>query len=174
MLRGVPLRAAQLFVRCKSLDELGEALGRSLPGTSAPSLLALHAEEWATVIGEAADPALARLLSERFGGALSVELDAAAFSLRVQTWEPERTGDEERDPQPPHFRDVEAVAWELLAFAGIPAQLRLLHLADVEVRPDQSALPALLVRAGPGDVMLWNVSAVPPPRPEGNEPPGAQ
>src|SRR5205085_2562136 len=30
-LRAVPLRAAQLFVRCGSLEELGEALTRSLP-----------------------------------------------------------------------------------------------------------------------------------------------
>src|SRR5439155_575825 len=55
----------------------------------------------------------------------------------------------------------------------IPAQLRLMHLADVEVLRDQSALPALLARAGPSDVQLWSVSAVPPPRPEGNDPPAA-
>src|SRR6266404_9683871 len=72
MLRGVPLRAAQLFVRCKSLDELGEALGRPLQKTLKPlQLLALHAQEWGTVIGNAVDPALARLLSERFGTVLT-------------------------------------------------------------------------------------------------------
>src|SRR3954454_81821 len=77
MLLCVPLRAAQLFVRCKSLDELGEALGRALEKSPQQdrTFLALHEEDWGTVIAEAGDAGLARLLSERFGAALSLELD---------------------------------------------------------------------------------------------------
>src|SRR3954471_11092048 len=81
MLRRVPLRAAQLFVRCNSLDELGDALGRALEKKPQQdrSFLALHDSGWGTVVGDVASPALARLLSERFGSTLFLELDAAAF-----------------------------------------------------------------------------------------------
>ena len=175
----MPLRAVQLFVRCRSLEELGEALGRALQKSGRPpeerTLLALQAQGWGALLLPAPDGALAQLLSERFGAALALELDGGRLALSVQTWESGAPGEEERDPQPPHFRDVEAAAWELLAFMGVPAALRLLQLAEVEVLDEASpsALQAVLARAGPEGVEMWTVSAVPPPREEGAGPPVA-
>jgi hypothetical protein len=148
----VPLRAAQLFVRCSSLEELGDALERSQPSTV---LLALHDGGWATLVGEP-DEGLARRLADRFASAMSLALDSSSFSLVVQTW-PE--GTEERDPQPPHFRDVEAAAWELLDYLGVPASLRLLELRQIELL-DEGGVPALLAE---GAELSW-VAALPPPR----------
>ncbi len=169
----MPLRAAQLFVRCRSLEELGEALGRALqkigqrPGER--SLLALHEGEWGTLLFDEPDPSLARLLSERFGSALLLHLEGGQLALTVQTWEAGRPGEEERDPRPPDFRDVEAAAWELLRYLGVPPALRLLSLPAVEVLRDQTdaALPALLAQ----DLELLAVSALPPPREEDALPP---
>src|SRR5712664_485164 len=47
---------------------------------------------------------------------------------------PGEASEEERDPVPPRFRDVEAVAWELLEYLGVPPALRLLPLRHIEVR----------------------------------------
>jgi hypothetical protein len=173
----VPLRAAQLFVRCRSLEELGEALGRALEKIDKPpderTLLGLQVGEWGTVVAQQIEPALARRFSERFGTALAMRLDGGQLALTVQTWESGQPGDEERDPRPPHFRDVEAAAWELLQYLGVPPALRLLDLAGIEVLREETeaALPALLARTGPEQVELWAVSAVPPPRSEGPSPP---
>ena len=149
----VPLRAAQLFVRCNSLEELGDALERAQPQGV---LIALHEGEWATLLGEPIDPDLARRLAGRFGSALELHLDSSAFSLVVQTW-PE--GTEERDPQPPRFRDVEAAAWELLDYLGVPASLRLLELRQIELL-DGGGVQALLSERGE---LSW-VAALSPPR----------
>jgi hypothetical protein len=167
------LRAAQLFVRCSSLEELGEGLARSLrrggPREDA-DYLALHQAPWGTVVSQRPDPRLAKLLSERFGTALSLWLDGGALALSVQTWEAGQPGEEERDPRPPRFRDVEAAAWELLRYLGVPAALRLLPLAGIEVlRSAAAGLPAVLARAGER-VEVSSVAAVPPPRPEGPAP----
>ena len=179
MLARVPLRAAQLFVRCRSLEELGEALGRALQTKARPqeelTLLALHAQGWGALVLPEPDAALAKLLSERFGTALSVHLDGGQLALSVQTWEAGEPGEEERDPQPPHFRDVEAAAWELLQYLGVPPLLRLLQIEQVEVLREEgaSALQAVLARAGPEGIELRTVPVVPPPREEGLLPPVA-
>jgi hypothetical protein len=173
----VPLRAAQLFVRCRSLEELGEALGRALRKMEKPAgertLLGLQAGEWGTVVAGQIEPALAQQFSERFGTALAVRLDGGQLALAVQTWDAGQPGDEEIDPRPPHFRDVEAVAWELLRYLGVPPALRLLDLLGIEVLREETgaALPAVLARMGPAHVELTTVSAVPPPRDEGASPP---
>jgi hypothetical protein len=172
----VPLRAAQLFVRCRSLEELGEALDRALRKKGRPAreetLLALHEQGWGALLLPEPDAALARHFSERFGTALSLHLDGSQLALSVQTWESGQPGEEERDPQPPHFRDVEAVAWELLRYLGVPASLRLLQLAQVEVLRDENtaALRAVMARAGPELIETWTVFVVPPPREEGAPP----
>ena len=179
MLPRVPLRAAQLFVRCRSLEELGEALGRALRKKGLPpeevTLLALHAQEWGALLLPEPDALLAKLFSERFGTALSLHLDGSRLALSVQTWEAGQPGEEERDPQPPHFRDVETAAWELLAFLGVPPSLRLLQLAQVEVLGGESppALRAVLARAGPEGIELRTVPVALPPRDEGASPPVA-
>jgi hypothetical protein len=80
------------------------------------------------------------------------------------TWTAGQPGDEERDPVPPHFRDVEAVAWELLEYLGIPAPLRLLPLAEIEVRSEGEGVLAVLAKANPEQIELWTVQAVPPHR----------
>jgi hypothetical protein len=173
----VPLRAAQLFVRCSSLEELGEALGRALQKIARPpderTLIALQAGAWATVVGDDFALALAQPLSERFGTALVVRLDGGRLALTVQTWDAGVPGDEERDPRPPHFRDVEAAAWELLRYLEVPPALRLLTLAGVEVLEEDvvAALPALRARASPDQVEVTTVSALPLPREEGPSPP---
>src|SRR5712692_5437064 len=106
----VPLRAAQLFIRCSSLEELGEALGRALQRLDRThAYLALYEQGWAVLTGDSIEPTLARQLSERFGTALAVHLDGSALALSVQTWESGAPGEEEIDPQPPAFRDVEVV-----------------------------------------------------------------
>lgn len=160
----VPLRAAQLFVRCGSLDELADALGHAMQKAPFDGL-ALHEGEWATLLSTSIDPALARLLSERFGTALALTLDGGALALSVTTYESGVAGAEERDPAPPHFRDVEQVAWELLQYLGVPAALRLLDLAKLELA--DHGLPALVAQNGE----LFDAAAVPPPRAEGPQPP---
>ena len=172
----MPLRAAQLFVRCRSLEELGECLGRALRKKGLPpeeaTLLALQAQGWGVLLLPEPDAMLAKLFSERFGTALSLHLDGGQLALSVRTWEAGEPGEEERDPQPPHFRDVEAAAWELLAFMGVPPSLRLLEVDEVEVLDEErpSALQAMLARAGPSGIELWTVPVVPPPREEGGPP----
>ena len=161
----VPLRAAQLFVRCASLEELGEALGRALPRLDRThTCVALHEEGWAALTCDSIEPMLARQLSERFGTALTVDLDGSALALSVQTWEAGAPGEEEIDPQPPHFRDVETVAWELLQYLGVPPSLRLLELKQIEI--SSGGLPALLMNEE-----LEAAFTLPPPRAEGPLPP---
>ncbi|MCA1828333.1 MAG: hypothetical protein LC689_15530 [Myxococcales bacterium] len=161
----MPLRAAQLFVRCGSLDELGEALSRGIQRLDrAGTYLALHEQGWAAIAGDSIEPALSQSLSERFGTALVLDLDGSALALSVQTWEAGVPGEEELDPRPPAFRDVEAVAWELLQYLGVPPSLRLLELGQIEIAG--SGLPALLVRGE-----IERIFALPPPRAEGPSPP---
>ena len=174
----MPLRAAQLFFRCRSLEELGESLGRALQKRGRPPeeqrLLGLQEQGWGVLLLPEPDATLAELFSERFGTALVLQIDGGALALSVQTWESGAPGEEERDPQPPHFRDVEAAAWELLGFMGVPASLRLLPLEEVEVLEEQSAsaLQAVLARAGPGGIEMRTVPVLPPPR-SGQAPPVA-
>ncbi len=174
----MPLRAAQLFFRCRSLEELGESLGRALHRRGRPpeeqTLLGLQEQGWGVLLLPEPDATLAQLFSERFGTALVLQLDGGALALSVQTWESGTPGEEERDPQPPHFRDVEAAAWELLGFMGVPASLRLLPLEEVEVLEEESAsaLQAVLARAGPAGIEMSTVPVLPPPR-SGHAPPAA-
>src|SRR5215468_8171658 len=140
------LRAAQLFVRCSSLEEAGEALARALPRLERTrTYIALFDAPWCAIAGESIEQGLARQMSERFGTALAVHLDGRPLSLSVQTWEAGAAGEEEIDPQPPEFRDVEAVAWELLHYLGVPPSLRLVELAQIEIG---TGVPALLLREG--------------------------
>ncbi len=172
----MPLRAAQLFFRCRSLEELGESLGRALQKKGRPeeevTLLALQTQGWGVLLLPAPDATLSKLFSERFGTALSLHLDGGQLGLAVQTWEAGEAGEEERDPQPPHFRDVEAAAWELLGFLGVPPALRLLAVGEVQVLEagSPSALQGLLARAGPEGLQMATVPVVPPPREEGAPP----
>ena len=112
-------------------------------------------------------------MSERFGTALALRLDGGALALSVQTWDAGAPGEEELDPRPPEFRDVEVAAWELLGYLGVPPALRLLELKRIDVLRDQpsAGLPAVLAEAGPAGIETWAVSAVPPPRAEGPLPP---
>ncbi len=165
----VPLRAAQLFVRTPSLDALAEALGPALqrpPEGATFKLVAVLAgsEGWATLVLERIDYQLAKRLSEQLPGeVLALDLDGARLFLQVRRF---TRGEAGRLSTEPLGRDVEVVAWDLLASLGVPEALRLLPLSSVEtVEADhEEALPALLVEMRHEKIEVWAVGAIPPTR----------
>jgi hypothetical protein len=164
------LRTSQVFVRAGSLDDLGEALRLALQKVGRPAeertLIALWAAGWGTVVEERLDARLAQSLSEQLGMALALELDGGALALSMRSWNAGEPGEEERDPAPPRFRDVEAVAWEVLEYLGVPPALRLLPLGQIELRQDGQGVPAVLAQADPQRSEMSPVLAVPPLRTE--------
>lgn len=166
----VPLRAAQIFVRTASLESFAEGLLPALQEHSRPPegaglrFLALLDQGWAAIVLERIDYELARRLSEQVDEELlTLDLDGARLFLQTRRFNRGKPG---RLLTEPLGRDVEVVAWELLASLGVPAALRLLPLAAVEpVTPDHAeALPALLVELKPENIELWTVGAIPPDR----------
>ena len=166
----MPLRAAQLFVQTPSLDALAGALAPALqrhgrpPGGAGLELLALHAGGWAALVLARIDYELARLLSRELEAeVLALDLDGARLFLQTRRF---LRGDPGRLVVEPIGRDVEEVAWALLAGLGVPESLRLLPLSSIQtVAPEHGeALPALLAELRHDAIELWPAGAIPPAR----------
>jgi hypothetical protein len=190
----VPVRAAQLLLRCPSREALAALLSRALrrqklAAGGSRELRALVSSGWACVVEKGrADFGLARLLSEGGEGVppgevLALELDGGRFQLRWRAFLRGEPGALREEPPAlgahlPLVCDVEQEAWDALAAAGVPAELRLWGFEDAridegaaELEPGPAGALGLRATASAEEIAILPCRCAGPERAEGPSPP---